>query len=91
MYTTIHSLFAGTRGCAVLSTGPVAVALLKLSPTVAIEDYGVGRYKVRYELKGTSKPLTLLNLASHNILGSRTDGERIGHCWPAGLQLTKAR
>ena len=74
-----------------MSTGPVAVALLKLSPTVAIEDYGVGRYKVRVELERTLKPLTLLNLASHHIFGSCTDGERVGHCLPTGLQLTKAR
>lgn len=47
LFTTIHSLFSFCEGWAILSVGPAGTALLKLSPHVNIQDYAIGKYKVR--------------------------------------------
>ena len=47
LFTTIHSLFSFFEGWAILSVGPVGTALLNLSPHIEVQDYAVGKYKVR--------------------------------------------
>ena len=46
LFTAIHSLFSFFSGIAVLSVGPVGVALLKLRPEVQLDEYALGKYKV---------------------------------------------
>lgn len=48
LFTAIHSLFSFFDGIAILSVGPVGVALLKLQPGVQLDDYALGKYKVRF-------------------------------------------
>lgn len=55
LFTTIHSLFSFCEGWAILSVGPVGTALLNLSPHVNIQEYAIGKYKVRQKKKRDSK------------------------------------
>ncbi|KAF2180471.1 MFS general substrate transporter [Zopfia rhizophila CBS 207.26] len=46
LYRTIHSLFSFVGGIAILSVGPVGVALLRLSPDITEGAYALGKYQV---------------------------------------------
>ena len=46
LFTTVHSIFSFFRGIAILSVGPVGVQLLRHSPTVILDSYAIGKYKV---------------------------------------------
>ena len=46
LFTTVHSMFSFVSGIAILSVGPVGAALLRQSPQILVDNYGIEKYKV---------------------------------------------
>lgn len=46
LFTAIHAVFSLFRGAAILSVGPVGVALIRLGPSQIATTYALGKYQV---------------------------------------------
>ncbi|KAK3716629.1 hypothetical protein LTR37_006259 [Vermiconidia calcicola] len=53
LFTAIHAVFSLFRGAANLSVGPVGVALLRSEPTLSVDSYALGKYKLLVAYAGT--------------------------------------
>jgi hypothetical protein len=71
-------MFTLIRGLSILTVGPVGYSLIKLSPEVRPDSYGLGKYKVRIWIVSFFATLVLtVKLVSYHLLRSDVARQRL--------------